>query len=851
MKITSLRTVIAAGFLLLLIFFGACDRSKIAPNDIPRKPLNEKVAKKLSDFLIAHMGISEKIDLLGGTGFATKGNRLRSIVPLRMSDGPLGLRWGRSTAFPAGIAMASSWDTSLVDQIGEGIGREVRGKARDIILGPNVNIARNPLDGRTFEAFGEDPVLTSAMGVSYIKGVQRQGVGATVKHFVANNQEYHRMYVDARVDSRTLHEIYFPAFKAAVQKAHVWAVMASYNKINGEYATANHYLLTRVLKKDWGFNGLVMSDWGAVHSTIPVVNSGLDLEMPTGRYLNIHTLMPAIKDGQVTDSTINDHVRRILRTQYRLGKLLHNVREERLVDTLINTKTDRQVALQAAKEGIVLLKNENNALPLEASGIKSIAVIGPDAATARVVGGGSAGTHAILSVSPLQALTSRLKGKVAIRYAPGVLFDAMQPVDSAYFFHPDGTTPGLKTEYFDNTGFNGHPIVRTSRQLDFRQGSSQQTPIGKYPELANGYSIRFTGKLLAPATGTYEFSLRGGRMEAYLNHKPLPTGYGGNRTYKVKLEAGHKYDLEVDYTGSGYNPDDGNSLRLQLEWKRPESASIDNAVAAASQSDVAIVFAGTSAEFEHEGADRKSLALPDNQDELIEQVAKANKHTIVVLTTGAPVLVNLWIDQVPAVLESWFDGEEIGNAIADVLFGDYNPSGKLPITFPRRWEDEPPSVQDYIKQDTVADYTEGIFVGYRYFDDHKIAPQFPFGYGLSYTTFAFSNLQVKNHSMPGSPAVDVSFNVKNTGKRTGAEVAQLYVGEEHPKLARPVKELKDFARVELKPGESKTVHFTLNKQAFAYYDPAQKGWVVDPGVFDVLVGNSSRNIDLTEKVTLK
>lgn len=851
MKIASLRSVAVAGVMLALIVFAGCDRSKIAPNDLPRKPLNTKVAKKLSGFLINHMSLSEKIDLLGGTGFATKGNQRRSIVPLRMSDGPLGMRWGRSTAFPAGIAMASSWDTSLVGQIGEGIGREVRGKARDIILGPNVNIARNPLNGRTFEAFGEDPVLTSAMGVSYIEGVQRQGVGATVKHFVANNQEYHRMFVDAHVDSRTLHEIYFPAFKAAVQKAHVWAVMASYNKINGEYATANHYLLTQILKKDWGFNGLVMSDWGAVHSTIPVVNSGLDLEMPTGYYLNEHTLMPAVKAGQVTDSTINDHVRRILRTQYRLGKLLHNVREERLVDTLINTRINRHIALQAAREGIVLLKNDNMLLPLDASGIKSVAVIGPDAATARVVGGGSAGTHPVFTVSPLQALNSRLKGKVAIQYVPGVLFDAMQPVDSAYFFHPDGKTPGLRTEYYDNTQFSGHPIIRTTGQLDFRQGASQQTPIGKYPELANGYSIRFTGKLLAPVTGTYEISLRGGRMEAYLDHKPLPAGYRGSGGYKVNLEAGRKYDLEIDYIGSGYNPDDGNSLRLQLEWKRPNRASIDNAVAAARQADVAIVFAGTSAEFESEGRDRKSLELPDNQDDLIGQVARANKRTIVVLTTGAPVLVNKWIGQVPAVLESWFDGEEIGNAIADVLLGNYNPSGKLPVTFPKRWEDEPPSVQNYISQDTVSDYSEGIFVGYRYFDQHHIEPQFPFGYGLSYTTFAMSKLQIQDHSTAGSPSVDVSFAVTNTGKKAGAEVAQLYVGEQSPRLPRPVKELKDFARVDLKPGESKTVHFTLDKSAFAYYDPARSGWVADPGIFNILVGNSSRNIELTGQVTLK
>jgi len=839
-------------FVLSMTIAIGCNRSKLAPNDKPNEPLNPKVSKKLNDYLISRLSMEQKIDLLGGTGFGTKYINKYEVAPVYMSDGPLGVRWGRSTAFPSAIAMASTWDTALVGKVGEGIGREVRGKARNIILGPNVNIARNPLNGRTFEAFGEDPVLTSAMGVSYIKGVQREGVAATVKHFVANNQEYYRRYVDSKVDERTLREIYFPAFKAAVQKAHVLAVMSAYNKLNGEYCSANNWLLNTVLKKEWGFDGVVMSDWGAVHSTFPTVNSGLDLEMPYGTYLNNQTLMPAVKDGRVTDSTINDKVRRILRVSHHLGILMHKTRPEIPLDSLINSDQTRRAATQTAREAIVLLKNSDQILPINTDQVKSIAVIGPNAAQARVVGGGSAETHPIYTVSPLQALKSRLKGKVSIQYAPGVLFDYMQPVDSAYFFQPDGQDQGLKTEYFNNKNFSGNPVVRTSGQLDFRQGSGEETPITEYEGFTDGFSVRWTGKILAPVTGEYEFAVRTrGRTEAYLEGQEIPTGGRNGNSYKVRLQGGKKYNLEVNYVGDGYNSGDGNGLRVQLEWKQPNNASIDNAVQAASQNDVAIIFAGTSDHYETEGRDRESLELPANQDELISRVAQANKNTIVVLTTGAPVLVDKWIDQVPGLLESWFDGDDIGNAITDVVVGKYNPSGKLPITFPKRWEDEAPSVQNYIKQDTVSDYSDGIFVGYRHFDKENIEPQFPFGYGLSYTSFAYKNLQIENQTTDGNPKVEVSFDIENTGKTAGAEVAQLYVQELNPRLPRPVKELKGFSRVSLEPGKSETVHITLNKNAFAYFDPVQERWVVDPAIFNVLVGSSSRNIQLQGSVELK
>ena len=830
--------------ILMLPLFSGCKKSGNASGSLT------------VDQIMSKMTMEQKVDLLGGVVMSTKPMPKLGIPSLRMDDGPLGARWGRSTSFPAGIAMASTWDTALVRRLGQGIGREVRGKGRNIILGPNVNIARNPLNGRTFEGFGEDPFLTSEMGVSYIDGVQEEGIGATVKHFDANNQEFHRHTIDEKIDERTLREIYFPAFKAAVQRAHSAALMASYNQVNGQFAAANHFLLNTVLRKEWGYKGLIMSDWGAVHATFPTVNNAEDLEMPTGKYLNQKTLMPAIKSGKVSKSTIDSKVRNILNAEFRLGVLPTMKHPQVLIDSLINAPETHRDVLQAAKEAIVLLKNDRHALPINVSAKQSkplsIAVIGPNAAYARTVGGGSAQVHPIYSITPLEALKARLRGKAEIHYAPGILFNYMQPIDSAAFYQPDGKTQGLKVEYFSNNNFSGTPIVRTTGQLDYRQGAALSTPVGQNKAFHGDFTVRWTGKVLAPVTGDYEFGVRAaGPTTVYLDGKQAIDIKGQEGTYKVHLEKGHKYDLKVEYHGHGYSPDMGYSLSIQLGWQHPEDASINNAVRVASHSDVAIVFAGTSNHFESEGFDRKSLELPDNQDELIQRVARANKHTIVVLTTGAPVLVNKWINQVPAVLESWFDGSEIGNAIADVILGNYNPSGKLPITFVKTWSQEPEAIQHYNDSDTLITYSDGLYVGYRYFDSKHIKPEFPFGYGLSYTSFKYSDLNIQNNSTAGNPNVEVSFRITNTGHRSGAEIAQVYVHEEHPELDRPEKALKGFARVELNPGQSQEVHLKLAGDAFHYFNPDKKAWVIDPNKFDILVGSSSADIHLQKQIALQ
>ncbi len=797
------------------------------------------VEKRVED-LLKRMTLQEKIDMLGGTGFATKAIPKLGIPPLKMDDGPLGVRWGKSTAFPAGTCMAASFDTAMIYQVGKAIAEEVKGKGRDEILGPCVNIARLPLGGRTFEAYGEDPYLTSRMAVSYIEGVQSEGVAATVKHFDANNQEYERGFVNAEVSKRALNEIYFPAFKAAVEDAHVLAVMAAYNKVNGEYCTANHYLLTKVLKDDWGFKGLVMSDWGAVHSTVPVANAGMDLEMPTGEYLNDSTLMPAVKSGKVKVSTINDKVRRILRVMFELGLFDHTRTAN---PALVNTPEHRRVAYRAAVEGIVLLKNDRHILPLNLHGVKSIAVIGPNAAVARTTGGGSAMVDPAYSVSPLEALQNRLDGKVKINFAQGVDLSGDEfPIKSTSLYLPDKDVHGLRAEYFDNTNFSGKPVVtRVDSQIDFEWGG--KPPIAGIPEY--NFSVRWTGRFMAPGTGTYVFDLTsddGSRL--YIDNKMVIDNWGYHapqeRSYSTHLEKGKFYSITVEY----FQAKGGSMVRLGLT----EAADnlIRQAVAVAKKSDLVLLCVGTSAYYETEGEDRENLKLPADQDKLIEEVAKANKNTVVVMITGAPVVMSGWINDVPGLVEAWFGGDEAGNAIADVLLGKYDPSGRLPITYPVKWSDCS-AYGCYKHQDSVSVYSDGIFVGYRWFDKHNIKPLFPFGYGLSYTTFSYTDLKVA----PKENKFQVTFDVRNTGTVAGVAIPQLYVHDPDLAADAPVKELKKFERVSLKPGESAEVRFTLDKGDFAHYVTARDGWYTHPGKYDVLVGSSSREIELRGGLRIK
>ncbi len=804
-----------------------------------------QVEKKI-DELINKMTLSEKVTLIGGNGMETYTIGRLGIPKLKMDDGPVGVaRAGPVTAFPSAVCMAATWDPDVAYKMSTALSEELKAKDKNMSLAPCVNIHRIPMGGRNFESYGEDPYLSSRLVVAYVKGLQDNKVVATVKHYACNNQEWERGTIDVIIDERALREIYLPAFEAAVKEGGSWSVMCSYNKINGYHASENDHLLNDILKKEWGFKGFVVSDWGATHSTVNAANYGLDLEMPKGDNFNA-SLVTAVKNGQVKESVIDDKVRRILRAMFWLGLFDANPAP---VHGNLNTLEHKQVALQISREGIVLLKNSGGILPIDINKVKSIAVIGPNAAINRFGGGGSSEVTPAYTVSPLEGLKKKLGDKVAINYALGCKLDGeTTPIESSavYTVFDGKKVNGFLGEYFNNQQLSGTPALsRVDKQINFNWGDA--VPANGVPK--EHFSARWTAKLTPPKTGAYELSLRsddGSRL--FLGGKEIINSWQDHgeetKSASVTLEAGKEYDLRVEFYENT-----GNAV-CKLGWDIPSELA-NQAAEVAKRSDIAIVFIGLSSRIESENFDRQDINLPDNQNELVKKVAAANKNTIVVLNTGAPVAMSDWVDNVPALIEMWYPGQEGGNAIADVLLGDYNPSGKLPTTFPLKWEDCS-AYSNYPGKNGKVVYAEGIFVGYRYFDKQGTKVLFPFGHGLSYSTFEYSNLTITPGTVQGGNInVEASFDLKNTSQRAGAEVAQLYIREVAPGVERPVMELKGFKRVDVKPGETVRVTIRLDKRSLAYYDVGNKDWTAKPGQFEVLVGSSSRDIKLKGTFTLQ
>lgn len=693
--------------------------------------------------LISQMTLEEKIGMLHGNSMFTSGGVKRLGIPeLKMADGPLGVReeisrdnWAPAgwtndfaTYYPAGGALAATWNADMGYTFGNSLGQEMRARDKDMLLSPAINIVRTPLGGRTYEYMSEDPFLNKKIAVPLIVGLQDNDVMACVKHFAANNQETNRDFVDVQIDERALREIYLPAFEASVKDAKAYSVMGAYNKFRGEYLCENDYMLNKILRDEWGFKGVVVSDWAAVHSTVKSLKSGLDIEMGTPKKFNefflADKLIEAAKNGEISEAEIDKHVRRILHTLYQVKAMGGGNRAK----GSIATEAHYQDAYKIASEAIVLLKNDNNALPLKLDGVKSIAVIGNNATKVNALRGFGAGVKTKREITPLDGLKNRLPSSVKINYAEGYL---------------------------------------------------------------ERYDVKNKGNL-----------------------------------------------GDITITGP-----------VTIDQLDP--AKLEEAIEAAKNSDVAIVFAGSNRDYETEASDRRNLKLPFGQEELIQKIVAVNPKTIVVFIAGAPFEIEEVSKKTNALVWSWFNGSEGGNALADVLLGKVNPSGKLPWTMPKSLMDSPAHATNSFPGDKVVEYKESILVGYRWFDTKNVAPLYPFGYGLSYTTFALDNAKTDKKEYANNETISVTVAVKNTGKVTGKEVVQLYASKVDSKIERAAQELKGFQKVLVAAGKAEIVTIKVPVKELAYYNVETKKWTVEPGKYTLRIGNSSRDIKKEVVITVK
>jgi len=826
MKLTHIRKLAIALLLVAVVHLTAAVAFAQSPTGIDKRV----------DAILSQMTLEEKITYIGGINdFFIRPVPRVGIPELKMSDGPMGVHdYGLTTAYPATIALAATFDADLGLRVGAMLGDDARARGVHFILAPAMNIYRAPMCGRNFEYLGEDPFLASRMAVSLIKGIQSKHVIATAKHFMGNNQEYERHKVSSNIDERTMREIYLPAFEASVKEAKVGAIMDSYNLTNGIHMTQNDYLNNQILKKEWGFRGILMSDWDSTYDGVAAANGGLDLEMPSGKFMNVKTLVAPVNEGKVSVATIDEKVRRILRTAMEFGFF-----DKPQTDSSIPpySQPGRALTLEESRKSMVLLKNSGNLLPVDKS--KTVAVIGPNAYPAVPGGGGSAQTKPFASVSFMEGISNYLGAAGKVLYAEDApdLADVFQRVE---FVTGPGGESGLKGEYFNNEQLTGDPaLVRTDKTVAFKWGDDSYISGGP----VDHFSIRWTGYFIPKTTDDYKFyTSADDGVRLYIDGEPVIDDWKRHAetldSFGKRFEAGKPYQIKLEY----FEATGGATASFGVAAASESIGKETKALAA--KADVVIVCVGFDPATESEGFDR-TFRLPAGQDELIRQISSVNKNTIVVITSGGAVDMTRWIDQIPGIIEAWYPGQEGGTALAQILFGEYSPSGKLPASFERQWEDNPTFKTYYTKPGELqVDYSEGVFVGYRHYDRATVKPLFPFGYGLSYTTFAYSNLKVSPGAGNLNQPVTVTFDLKNTGKREAAEVAQVYVGDTHASVPRPVKELKGFARVQLKPGESRRVSVTLDRRAFSFYDVKKKDWSAESGQFGILVGSSSQKIEL-------
>jgi beta-glucosidase len=808
--------------------------------------------------LLEQMTLEEKVAMChADSPFTSAGCPRLGVPALVMSDGPHGVReesipgtytpaGGRddcSTALPTGICLAAAWNTGLARKFGEVLGAEAAHRGKHVILGPAVNMQRTPLCGRSFEYMGEDPVLAARIAVEAIRGIQSQGAAACVKHFALNNQELDRGRVNVEVDDRALREVYLPAFEAAVCEAGVLTVMGAYNRFRGRHCCHHDWLLDSLLKGEWGFRGLVMSDWGGVHDTAQAAESGLDIEMgggdDYGKYYLAGAYLDGLRSGRYPAEKLDDKVRRILYVVDRLG-LLPGGRG--FASGARNTPAHKAAARAIAEEGIVLLKNDGAILPLDLSKIRTLAVIGENATMRHCNGGGSSNVKPLYEVTPLEGLQARLGSGVRILHAQGYPeADLGGQITAADLGVTDSAgIRGWREEWFDNRRFTGVPLSTATVQSVGVDG--RNLPVFA-KGIGNQCSVHWVATFTPRVSGEHVFTLRGTDWSAFyvddrILHSICCTD-PATEARTMRMEAGREYRLRVVSclkSGTGF-------LRFghMAPGQKAAGDEFARAVEVARQADAVVFFGGLNHQHDTEGTDRYDLRMPAPQDDLIEALAEANRKLAVVLVGSGSIELR-WLGRVGAVVQAWYPGQEGGHAIASVLCGDVCPSGRLPVSWPRRLEDTPAA--RYGEYQAVSEtYREGLMVGYRHYDTNKVEPLFPFGHGLSYTTFEWSDLRLEEPSGGGGALLRVLCKVRNTGNRAGADVVQCYVADPESSRPRPEKELKAFSKVFLKPGEAAEVAMDLDRRAFSFWMPGQ-GWVVEPGRFRIMLGASSRDIRL-------
>ncbi|KAF4775276.1 hypothetical protein HER10_EVM0008621 [Colletotrichum scovillei] len=833
-------------------------------------------AKSFSREKLKQMTLEEKVLLLTGEDlWRTNPIPRLGISRIKTSDGPTGVRGGifvdgvTAASLPSGVSLAATWDKQIINNVSQILIAEAKSKGVDVLLGPTVCIPRTPLGGRNFEAYSEDPFLTGKLAAEYIKTIQAAGIGACVKHYVANDQENRRFFIDEKIPERALREIHLQPFQIAVRDSNPWSIMTAYNRINGDFCSAHHYLIRDVLRGEWGWDGLVMSDWFGTNSIVPSLTAGLDLEMPGPVRRRGSHLLEAHSKGLVDPSFIDASAARVLELLHKTGKSqIPDWKEE--PERAVDLPEHRKILRRAGAEGIVLLKNDKSTLPLTNLGGKTIAFIGPNAARSVATGGGSSNLAPHYRTTPFGSFKRELSeafptAKVATE--PGILTHRYLPLmDPTVMQNPDTNSAGFVLSLWRNMKHEGNPFM-----VEHRPSSNLVCYDGLPPELTTGerYSYRARTILTPKTSGVHQLSLSScGPGKLILDGKvfidierrwwspksSLFMSYGSpEERVDVALEAGRSYELVLESLSREPKPydltymgmlereevQDGGRIGF-LENPGDLDAMFQNTIELARTSDVAVVVVGKDQDWETETSDMVSMDLPGRSNELISAVAKANPNVIVVNQTGSPITMP-WIGEVPAVIQAWYQGQELGNSLADVLLGAANPCGKLPITFPRRIEDTP-SFDNYPGENDVVHYGEGIYLGYKYYDHRKIEPLFPFGAGLSYTTFEYSNLRLSTDVLEEAGRIEVEVDVTNTGEREGKEIVQFYVAPvSKPRLGRPLKELKGWDKVLVRPGETVTARTTLDKVSISYWDDSVQKWVVEANAeFKVSAARDSR-----------